>query len=483
MQIQIITKMPEKRGGFVVYPIFQGKKADFKNQSVSVFLKDSPEFGKLYETQLLYNGVDKVLLVGVGKEELSFEVLQNFVGTLVKKLLSTAAQIYIQLPDCKLEPARVGEAVSEGAEFASCDPTKDYKSDKKSKVILKRVFVVASKDSRNLSLGLARGKVIGQSINLTRTLGDMPPNEMTPTYFLKEARRVAKENKLKIAVLTEAQAKRKGMGAFTAVSAGSDEPSFMIALEYSGKPSSKEKIAFVGKGVTFDSGGISIKPGEGMHEMKYDMCGAAAVLGAIEAAAKLKINKNIVAVMAVTENLPGGKAFKPGDIVRGYCGKTAEIINTDAEGRLLLLDAVSYAQKDFGAKEVVDLATLTGAMIVALGGVRAGIFSNDKDLARGVYEAGERVGEKYWEMPMDREYEELSKSDFADIANLGHGPHMGSREAGSVVGAKFVEVGVEKGTKWAHLDIAGVAWDLKERPFRSPGATGFGVKTLVELLA
>lgn len=304
---------------------------------------------------------------------------------------------------------------------------------------------------------------------------------MTPTYFLTEVKRLSKETKLKLTVLNEVQAKRKGMGAFVGVAQGSDEPSYMIALEYTGNLRSKDKWGVVGKGITFDTGGISIKPSSAMGEMKYDMCGAATALATIVAIAKLKLPVNVVSVMAVTENLPGGKAQRPGDIVTTYSGKTAEVIDTDAEGRLVLIDAVAYAQKDFKANKVIDLATLTGAIIIALGDYITGAFSNDPDFVNQIVKVGAEVGEKYWEMPMDEEFDEMIKGDFADIVNLGHGGSHRSA-AGSTTGAKFIQAGIKEGTPWIHLDIAGTAWDMKPKPFRGVGATGVGVKTLVKLI-
>jgi leucyl aminopeptidase len=219
-----------------------------------------------------------------------------------------------------------------------------------------------------------------------------------------------------------------------------------------------------------------------MHEMKYDMSGAAAVMNAIAVVSKLNLKANVVAVMAVTENFPGGKAQRPGDIVKTYSGKFAEILDTDAEGRLVLIDAVSYAQKDFKAKKIIDLATLTGAIIVALGDHITGVFGNNQEFSRKLIDTAEKFGDKMWEMPMHEEFNEMIKSDMADIANLGHGGSHRSA-AGSTTGAKFIEAGIEEGTDWVHLDIAGTAWDMKPKPYRGGGATGVGVKTLVELVS
>ena len=303
----------------------------------------------------------------------------------------------------------------------------------------------------------------------------MPANEMTPTYFLNEAKKISKENGLKITVLDEAEAKKKGMGAFTGVAQGSDEPSFIIALEYNGNPSSKEKWGLVGKGITFDSGGLSLKPHQSMHEMKYDMCGAATVLAALQALAKLKMKVNSVGVMAVTENLPGGRAQRPGDIVRTYSGKTAEILNTDAEGRLVLGDALAYSKR-FNPGCVIDFATLTGACVVSLGDVYAGLFSDDDELVKKLTDAGEKTGELVWRQPLHEKYKELVKSNVADIKNVG------PREGGAITAAIFLKEFVDC-KKWAHLDIAGTAYTKNNKNILNPfGGTGYGVRLALQLL-
>lgn len=484
MKIQLATKpLTEIKEGFLILPVFEDEKKDYGIALVKSYLADYPKFGKLFEAQVLYSASSKIMLVGAGKKEkLTFIALQNLVGSVVRKLLKKTKTVSFVMPgDTKLSELERTYAASLGAEIASFDPTRDFKS-KHEPALLTTIEFLVDRAERGFQEGLKKGQVMAEAINLTRKLGDLPANLMTPTYMLDTAKKIAKENRLKITVLDEKQAKKKGMGAFTGVAQGSDEPSFMIALEYTGNIKSKEKLAFVGKGITFDTGGLSIKPSSSMHEMKYDMAGAAAVMNAISVIAKLSLKVNVVAVMAVTENLPGGRAQRPGDIVKTYSGKFVEVIDTDAEGRLVLIDAVAYAQKDFKATKVIDLATLTGAIIVSLGDHITGVFGNNSEFTKKFMEVSEKFGDRMWELPMYEEFEEMIKSDLADITNLGHGGSHRSA-AGSITGAKFIEAGIEEGTDWIHLDIAGTAWDMKPKPYRGIGATGIGVKSLVELVS
>lgn len=485
MKVQVVFGNQSKvKTDLLVLPIFEDGKKPAYGGLVGQFLKDNPKFGKLYETQLLYEGDQKTLLIGAGKaKNWDFEKLQNFVGVATKFAFTKFKDITIILKIQNFTPEKAGEAFAIGVEIATHDPARDYKSEKEN-VTLRSVNLWVEKRKLGFETGIKKGQIISEAINLVRKLGDMPANEMTPSFFLAQAKLLAREQRLKISVINEADAKKMGMGGFVGVAQGSDEPSYMIVLEYQGHPASAKasasKWGLVGKGITFDSGGISIKPSQSMHEMKYDMCGAAAVLGIMMALAKLKVRVNAVGVMAVTENLPGGRAQRPGDIVKLYCGKTAEVLNTDAEGRLVLVDALTLAQKK-GARKLVDFATLTGACIIALGGVCIGAMGNNPKFIQDVISAGGEVGEKIWQLPMYEEYGEMIKSDMADIANIGQGGPMPGA-AGVITAAKFLEAVIEKNTLWVHLDIAGTAWDLKPKPFRGPGATGVGVKTLVELI-
>lgn len=484
MKIQLAIKpLTEIQDSVLVLPIFEDEQKDYGINLIKQFLADNPKFGKPFENQMLYSQNTKILLIGAGKKDkFNFIEMQNLAGAVVRKLLRKAKSASIVLPQAShLNESDRTYAAALGIEIASYDPTKEFKS-KHEAPTLQSVELLVDRAERGLQEGLKKGQIMAESINSTRRLGDLPANIMNPTYMLNEAKKIAKDNKLKLTILDEKQAKKKGMGAFTGVAQGSDEPSYMIALEYRGDIKARDKYAFVGKGITFDSGGISIKPSSSMGEMKYDMAGAAAVMNSIAAIAKLNLKVNVVAIMAVTENLPGGRAQRPGDIVKTYAGKFAEVVDTDAEGRLVLIDAVTYAQKDFKANKIIDLATLTGAIIVSLGDHITGAFGNNTDFTERFMEVAEKYGERMWEFPMYEEFNEMIKSDLADISNLGHGGSHRSA-AGSITAAKFIEAGVEEGTDWVHLDIAGTAWDMKPKPFRGSGATGVGVKSLVELVS
>jgi len=314
-------------------------------------------------------------------------------------------------------------------------------------------------------------------VDLAKDLVNLPPNVVTPTYLANQARSIAKNRKnVTLKVLSLKEAEEQGMGAFAGVAKGAAEPARMIALHYKGKPGSKKAIAIVGKGITFDSGGISLKPGKGMGKMKTDMAGSAAALGAFKAAVELGLKTNLITVVAATENMPGGKAYRPGDILTASNGKTIEIINTDAEGRLVLADALVLAQK-MGADRVIDIATLTGACIVTFGNIHTALMSNSDNWTGKYLAAAKNSGEKTWQLPMDSEYNELIKSDVSDMINA-----VESRKAGTITGAKLLENFIEKKTEWIHLDIAGTSYLDAPRGYINKQATAVPVRTLIELL-
>ncbi len=341
--------------------------------------------------------------------------------------------------------------------------------------------MILERDAARVKLveaGVARGKIIADATNLARDMANEPGNTMTPTRMSEIAKDVAQKNGLEFYVIDRAKAKELGMGAFLGVAQGSDEPPAMIVLRYWGAgKDAAPGLGIIGKAITFDSGGISIKPSENMQDMKGDMCGGAAAIAAMQAIAQLKPKINVTGIAASTENLPSGKAYKPGDILKASNGKTIEVISTDAEGRLVLADAMVYATQTLKLSPVVDAATLTGAMVVALGSHRTGIFSNDKPLTDLLRQIGEETGEKNWEMPMDAEYGEQIKSDWADIKN------SGGRSAGSITAAWFIRNFVGE-TPWAHLDIAGsvgLMGDTKENGYKNKWGNGTPTRTFVNL--
>jgi leucyl aminopeptidase len=326
-------------------------------------------------------------------------------------------------------------------------------------------------NANEIRTGVKLGNAVAAGTDLARDLGNRPANVCTPSHLADAARNIAKRfARMEVKVLDEAAIRKLGMGALLSVTQGADEPPRLIVLEYRGGGAKEAPIALCGKGVTFDTGGISIKPAPKMDEMKFDMCGAGSVLGAMRALGELQPAVNVVAVIPACENMPGGRATRPGDIVKSLSGQTVEIINTDAEGRLILCDAITYAKR-FKPRCIIDVATLTGACVIALGHVYTGLFCNDEPLARALLEAADRSLDLAWRLPLHEEYGESLRSNFADFAN------SGTRDAGASVGANFLSRFVE-GIKWAHLDIAGVAW----RASSNKGATGRPVPLLVDYL-
>ncbi len=337
--------------------------------------------------------------------------------------------------------------------------------------------VLVGKDAGNqksMELGSYRGKVIATAANLARDMVNEPANYMTPSDLAKVAQGLAKTYGLGLVIIEPDKMKEMGMGALLGVAQGTEQPPKMIVLSYKGDPNSNVTVGFIGKGLTFDSGGISLKPSEAMHEMKGDMSGGAIVMAALTAISQLKVKINVTAIIPATENLPSGKALKPGDILKALNGKTIEVINTDAEGRLILADALSYAIKQ-GVTPLIDIATLTGACHVALGDLCSGIFTNDQKWADKVVRAGEEVGERLWQLPMYEEYKELNKSDVADLKN------SGGRYGGAITAAQFLSEFVD-GKPWAHIDIAGTFFAEKEQGYLIKGATGVCVRMLVNLV-
>jgi leucyl aminopeptidase len=414
--------------------------------------------------------------VGEEKDYGSPQVSQ-MAGTAVRSLRSKNVKTIAVVPRVSGKDEETAKRAVEGAFIALFDPDKYRTVDKDQKKVDRLVVVVEDGDQAALDRGVSVGNIVGESINFTRDLANEPGGYMTPTNMAERARDIANEFGLSIDVLDEARMEQEGMGSLLSVTRGSDEEAKLIILKYTPagvESDDKELLSFVGKGVTFDSGGISLKPGENMELMKYDMTGAATVLGVMRAIAQLKPPIPILGVAPCTENLPSGKATKPGDVVKAMTGKTIEIINTDAEGRLILADAIAYAKK-LGATRVIDMATLTGAVSIALGDVNAAVLGTDQQLIDEIISAGREVGEKFWQLPLDKEYSKQIKSDIADIKNVG------GRKAGTITAAAFIKEFAD-GLAWAHLDIAGTAWGDDARPYRSKGPTGIAVRTLLRIV-
>jgi len=364
------------------------------------------------------------------------------------------------------------EAITEGALLGLYSFTK-YKKPEYEDVEEMLIVVREKEKIPILESAVDKGKVVAEATSLARDMVNEPANYMTPSQMAEAAKEIASKYNLEFKVFDREDMEAMGMGALLGVAKGSNQPPKLITLAYKGDERSEKALGFLGKGITFDSGGISIKLSEGMGEMKDDMAGAAAVMTALGAIAQLKPKINVTAIIPTTENLPSGTALKPGDVLKAMNGKTIEVISTDAEGRLILADALSYAQK-LGLSPLIDLATLTGACRVALGTLYSGLFGNNQDLVDKVIRAAERAGEKMWQMPMPEEYKEQNKSEIADVKNTGN------RYGGAITAALFLAEFVAN-TPWVHIDIAGTAYLTKESRYIIKGATGVGVRTLVEL--
>ena len=419
----------------------------------------------------------RVLLVGIGKDELndrSFRKLAASVTATLKNGGATDAVLTLtDLPvkgrDLYARTRLLVEAVRDN--LYVFDQFKSKKADKP-RLAKCSLWSADKADADAIQRGIQHGQAISDGASLTRDLGNLPGNVCTPTYLAKQANALAKQfNAIEVEVLEEKDMKALGMGSLLAVSAGSAEPAKLIRLSYQGADAKAQPHVLVGKGITFDTGGISIKPGAGMDEMKYDMCGAASVLGVFRAVVAMQLPINLTGIIAAAENMPSGTATKPGDIVTSMSGQTIEILNTDAEGRLVLCDALTYAER-FNPASVVDIATLTGACIIALGTKTTGVMGNNQELVGQLLDAGKQAGDRGWELPLFEEYQEQLDSPFADIANIG------GREAGTITAACFLSR-FTKAYPWAHLDIAGTAWISggKEK-----GATGRPVPLLTQYL-
>jgi len=432
---------------------------------------------KIFETNLLHRPTRlkarRLLLLGGGKaKNFSSAELRKLAGAAARFLKAKEIRSFAFLaPEAGIPGEEAVRAVVEGVFVGNFDPD-IYKSDRKDQAI-DSVTVVAGGDQTRLHQAMDEARVIGESQNFTRELVNEPSNRMTPSILADRARKMAQEVGLKCEVYGADKIKELKMGAFWGVAQGSDEPPALIVLRYEPADAPATPVlGLVGKGITFDTGGISIKPADGMEKMKYDMAGGAAMIGAMRGIALLKPKVKVIAVICATENMPSGKAQKPGDVQIAMSGKSIEIINTDAEGRLVLADGLYYARQ-LGCTHLVDAATLTGAVVVALGYVNAGVFANNDQIYERFRRALEKAGEKFWRMPLDDEYKESIKSNIADIIN------SGGRWGGAVTAAMFLKEFAED-TPWLHLDIAGTAWMEDSKPWIAKGPSGIAVRSLVE---
>lgn len=464
----VLKELDKLTGGIVAATM---KAGEFKGESGETALIRFARKGKVKASRLLLIGMDD-------REDFKVSGVSAVAGTATRFFRQRNIKSFALLPRCDAFPGEVAQNAVQGVITSQFELDKYKTKDKNAKTVTSFVVCVDGAKLADLRNGLARGEAIGESMNFTRDLANEPPNILHPTEMANRAQAMAKEVGLKCEVLNEAQMEKLGMGSLLSVSLGSEQPAKLIVIRYTPAKTTGKKgdlLALVGKGITFDTGGISIKPAEGMDAMKYDMSGGATVLGTMRAIALLKPSIPVMGVVAAVENMPDGRASRPSDVVTASNGKTVEILNTDAEGRLILADAVAYAEKQ-GATRIVDMATLTGAVIIALGDVNTGIMGNDQVFVDEIIDCGKEAGENFWQLPVSKEYSKQIRSDIADIKNIGP-----RGKAGTIMGAVFIQEFIDK-AKWAHLDIAGTAWADAAKPHHAKGPTAVAVRTLLKLV-
>ena len=474
MQITTETKPIEQiETDALIVPVFEGTP-DTRFGAEDLFSAGEVT-GKAAEITLLHHvpgmRATRVLLAGAGKRE-AFDAagMRRLVAAAVRHLKPKAVKRVALAAEGAHQGPEFTSAAVEGAILGDFEPDR-YKTGDDKKAV--QAFAVAG-SAPGMAEGALRGRVLAESQNFTRAMVNEPANRLTPAGMVSAAQGVAREFRLECEVLDRAAMEALGMGSLLGVAQGSAEPPYLIVLRYRPQAaSSGAHLGLVGKGVTFDTGGISIKPADGMEKMKYDMAGGAAMMGAMRAIAQLKPSIAVTAFIPCVENMPGSRAQRPGDIVTAMNGKTIEVINTDAEGRLILADALTYARRQ-GCTHLVDAATLTGAIVVALGHLNVGLFANHDAMRDRVLAAAKAEGERMWAMPLEDDYKEYLKSPFADVANVG------GRWGGAVTAAMFLKEFSEE-TPWVHLDIAGTAWLDEAKPYMAKGPTGLPVRTLVRL--
>jgi len=489
-----VGNIRRSRANAIVLGVFEGIKRPRGDVStinkaldgaVSQLIHEGEIKGKLGEVTIIHSlgkiTPERVVLVGLGKRsELTLEKIRSATAEVSRILQKKGVKHAVTAPlgagFNKISPRSAAQAIAEGVILGLYSFRKHFTKEPEQGQLDELTIIERSRRAiADLKQGLEKGKIIAEATNLARDMVNEPANYMTPTQMAEEAGTIAGKYGLALTVLEREDMQKLGMGALLGVARGSDQPPKFIILKYSGSNSNDIDIALIGKGITFDSGGISLKPSENMGEMKDDMAGGASVIAAISAIAQLKPKINVMAIVGATENLPSGHALKPADVLTAMNGKTIEIESTDAEGRLTLADALCYANQQ-GAKRIVDIATLTGGCVTALGDVTTGSFTNNQTFVDKVIAAGEEVGDKLWQMPMYEEYKEQNKSDVADIKNTG------GRKASPITAALFVGEFAGEETPWVHLDIAGTSFLDKPRGYYGKGATGVPTRTLVELV-
>lgn len=487
MEFSIKSTSPEKlQVDCLLVGVYEGQKLTplakaldaSVDKAISKALKSGDMEGKPGQTLLLrqLDGVaaSRVCLVGLGQADaLSLKTLRTAMRAAIKALPAGVSSVGADLPELTVKKASLQQRVALLCETV-VDTTYVVNAVKQQANPLHRltkvVWLLDKADHAQAELGVQQGASIGTGVNYAKDLGNLPPNICTPSYLGEQAEAMAAQYGFQLQVLTQPEIEALGMGSFLGVSRGSEQPPRFIVLQHLHGKKSQKPVVLVGKGITFDTGGISLKPGADMDEMKYDMCGAASVLGVFKALGELQLPLNVVGLVPTCENMPSGRATKPGDILTSMSGLTIEVLNTDAEGRLILCDALTYAER-FEPSAVIDIATLTGACVIALGAHPSGLFANDEALAADLLKAGEQAQDRAWQMPLWDDYQSQLDSNFADIANIG------GRAAGSITAACFLSR-FAKQYPWAHLDIAGTAW----KSGKEKGATGRPVPLLMTYL-
>ena len=438
--------------------------------AISSAIKVGDIKGKVGEVNYFYVNNRRLAIIGLGKkDEINFETVRLAAGSALRSAISKKADSVTI--DCFCSGLESCQAMGEGVVLGSYQFL-DYKTKEKKKFEPRSVSVIGCNQQE-----IDKGVAIGSAVCFSRDLANHPGNKTTPTRLADAAKEIADVGEMSLTVFDRKEFTQMGMGGLAGVAQGTDEPPKFIILEYNNGGNDKPKV-LVGKGLTFDSGGISIKPASKMDEMKYDMCGSAVVLGVFHALAALKPKLNVVGIVPSTENLSGAKAYKPGDILTAYNGKTIEVLNTDAEGRIILADGLAYASKHYDPEYICDFATLTGAVLISLGHIATGIMGTDNDLIERVKKSSKSAGEKVWELPLWPEYCKQVQSEIADVKNTG-----APMQAGSIAGGAFLKEFVGEGVPWVHFDIAGTAWGAKPDSINPKGsATGWGIRLVLDMM-